>query len=509
MASADIGAKFPPGLSVDSFGQPIPRILLSDREDAGDEGSAVTFEHERLMMFARNETSLALATPLMALVIMIGMLNWTPAQPLMIWVCAVLVATGINVALCRQFLLTPISEIEVPVWRRKLGAAEFFHGVCWASLAFVEINSDELTPLLFIMAALLVVIAVRMMLSSSVMQLMFPGTIPLSAALVLRFILTGDMFFWGMALFCAAVHVYLFFIAKEMHATVLNMLAYRAEKDLVVADLEQSRAVSEDARRRAEAASLAKSRFLATMSHEFRTPLNAILGFSEVMKDEVLGPHATPTYKNYSADIHDSGQHLLKLINEILDLSRIEAGRYQLSESLVRLGDVLEDCQRLMSLRAQEKELRLSNNFASLDLEVWADERAVRQICLNLLSNAIKFTPRGGSVQLEIGATSEAEPFMRISDTGPGIPESEIPIVLRSFGQGSFARLSAEGGSGLGLPIVKGLVELHGGRFELDSRLSEGTRVTVVFPATRMIVSSAEPEHRTQGLYTSQPSVVH
>jgi two-component system cell cycle sensor histidine kinase PleC len=272
-----------------------------------------------------------------------------------------------------------------------------------------------------------------------------------------------------------------------MNSTVTAMLEFRAEKDALIAELEQAKAISDEARLRAEEANLAKSRFLATMSHELRTPLNAILGFSEIMRSEILGPHQNQTYKEYANDIHRSGQHLLNLINEVLDISRIEAGRYELHEAPVALAHLVEDCQRLMRLRAESKGLRIVEEFAPDLPKLWADEKALRQICLNLLSNAIKFTPAGGTVTLKIGRNGKGGQFLSVRDTGPGIPEDEIPRVLRSFGQGSLAHQTAEGGTGLGLPISKGLIELHDGTFELKSKLRHGTEVIVTFPRRRLM----------------------
>ena len=186
------------------------------------------------------------------------------------------------------------------------------------------------------------------------------------------------------------------------------------------------------------------------MSHELRTPLNAILGFSEVMKGEIFGPHAVPMYKDYAADIHNSGVHLLNLINEILDLSRIEAGRYELNEEAVSLHRLVEDCHHLLKLRAGNRGITIHELFEPDMPRVWADERAVRQICLNLLSNAIKFTPQGGEIWLKVGWTASGGQYMSVKDTGPGIPEEEIPVVLASFGQGSNSIKSAEQGAGPG-----------------------------------------------------------
>jgi two-component system cell cycle sensor histidine kinase PleC len=223
------------------------------------------------------------------------------------------------------------------------------------------------------------------------------------------------------------------------------------------------------------------------MSHELRTPLNAILGFSEVMANEVLGPVGNDTYKDYAGDIHQSGQHLLNLINEILDLSRIEAGRYQLQEEPVELALLAEDSCHMMELRARNKGIRIVQQFEPTLPRLFADERAIRQIMLNLLSNAIKFTPTGGEIRVRVGWTAGGGQYISVKDNGPGIPQDEIPVVLAAFGQGAIAIKSAEQGTGLGLPIVQGLVAMHGGEFELHSQLREGTEAIVIFPPSRVM----------------------
>jgi len=198
-----------------------------------------------------------------------------------------------------------------------------------------------------------------------------------------------------------------------------------------------------------------------------------------------------PVYKEYSADIHNSGVHLLGLINEILDLSRIEAGRYELNEESVSLVGIVEDCHHLLKLRATNRGITIHEMFEMELPRLWADERAIRQICLNLLSNAIKFTPQGGEIWLKAGWTASGGQYMSVKDTGPGIPEEEIPVVLASFGQGSNSIKSAEQGAGLGLPIAKSLVDLHGGTFQLKSKLRIGTEVIVTFPPERVVAAMA------------------
>ena len=269
------------------------------------------------------------------------------------------------------------------------------------------------------------------------------------------------------------------------------MLEFRSEKDALIAELEEEKSVSDEARRRAEAANNAKSRFLATMSHELRTPLNAILGFSEVMKIELFGPMENQTYREYAGNILDSGRHLLHLINEILDLTRIEAGRYELHEEPVRLADVAAECHKLLKLRADSKGLQVVEEFEPDLPVVWADQRAMRQISLNLMSNALKFTPRGGRITLAVGSTEDGGQYLSVRDTGPGIPEDEIPKVLLAFGQGALAHQSAEGGAGLGLAIVQNLIELHGGTLDLRSELRKGTDATVLLPGYRVLRAMA------------------
>jgi two-component system cell cycle sensor histidine kinase PleC len=165
----------------------------------------------------------------------------------------------------------------------------------------------------------------------------------------------------------------------------------------------------------------------------------------------------------------------------------VEAGRYDLREEPVNLAHVVEDCTHLLTLRANKREIRLQEAIERDLPRIWADERAIRQVVLNLLSNAIKFTPQGGSVVIKVGWTAERGQYLSIKDTGPGIPEAEIPIVMSSFGRGTLAQKNAEEGSGLGLPIVKGLVEMHGGSFTLKSKVRQGTEVIVVLPPERVI----------------------
>ncbi len=445
------------------------------------------FQYELLAIFVRNELGAIATIQVLAVVFALSSAVWAPKLEAIVWLLMVIFAKVVLLELCRRFLALPKAEVKVDVWHRRFFLAELVCGLVWAGFALIGLNATEGSSHVFVFAFLIVVLAIRMTFASIVMPVLYAGTIPMTIAVVARLALQSDPFYWALASMAVGVHIYFFFIAKGLRATTLSMLEFRAQKDSLIADLAEQSSIADEARKRAEAANVAKSRFLATMSHELRTPLNAILGFSEVMKCELLGPLENESYKEYAGNIHDSGRHLLHLINEILDLSRIEAGRYELHEEPVRLADVAEDCQRLLKLRAESKGLQIVLEIEDDLPPLWCDERAMRQVLLNLMSNAIKFTPKGGFVYLTVVTTADGGQAMSVRDTGPGIPKDEIPKVLQAFGQGSLAHQTAEGGTGLGLSIVKNLVELHGGTFELLSELRKGTEGIIVLPPTRVM----------------------
>lgn len=258
----------------------------------------------------------------------------------------------------------------------------------------------------------------------------------------------------------------------------------------MAAHLEDNRRDLIDAMKNAQMASRAKSEFLTNMSHELRTPLNAIIGFSELVKGEVFGPLGDPKYRGYAEDIYQSGSHLLDLINEILDLARIEADQMRLRESAVDPSAVIRACERLVRQRAEQAALELTVDLPASGLRLWADERALKQVLLNLLSNAIKFTPSGGRLRVSAEVAVDGCFRLSVADTGIGIAEKDIPLVFLPFGQadGSLARKYE--GTGLGLPLARSLAELHGGRLDLVSTPGSGTTVTLQLPAERCL---AEP----------------
>jgi signal transduction histidine kinase len=238
-----------------------------------------------------------------------------------------------------------------------------------------------------------------------------------------------------------------------------------------------------DALKKAEAATEAKSRFLASMSHELRTPLNAVIGFADMICAKIMGPIEPPQYAEYVEAIKSSGEHLLALINDILDLSKIDAGAVDLHCDAVEVPEMLADCLELIRHRAMEAGVILEDvDRHCLQAVVHADPRRLKQIFLNLLTNAIKFTPQGGRVSTRIDVGSRGCLCISVSDTGIGIAAEDIPKVLSEYGQAEHGLDHVVEGTGLGLPITKKLVELHGGKLTVESVVGEGTTVRVCLP---------------------------
>jgi signal transduction histidine kinase len=243
------------------------------------------------------------------------------------------------------------------------------------------------------------------------------------------------------------------------------------------------------ARDEAKAADRAKSEFLATMSHELRTPLNAIIGFSEIIKDEIFGPVGSTQYRDYADDINSSGQHLLGLINDILDLSKIESGADELHEDRIEIPEIIRSALKLVGQRAERGGIRLETELPDQLPALRADERRLKQILVNLLSNAVKFNDAGGEVTLRAWCRTDSGYVFQVIDTGIGIAPEDIPKALSRFGQVDGNLNRQYEGSGLGLPLTKALVELHGGTLDMQSQAGVGTTVTVRLPAERIIGS--------------------
>ena len=243
-----------------------------------------------------------------------------------------------------------------------------------------------------------------------------------------------------------------------------------------------------EAKEQAELASRAKTDFLANMSHELRTPLNSILGFSEILTRETFGPLGTAKYKEYSEDIHASGTHLLSLINEVLDLSKLEAGEFEIIESEIDVVETVNSCVKMVERRSTGEMASVTTEFADGLPRLLGDEMRLKQILLNLLGNAVKFTPPGGNVKVVARICEKSgRHTIEVSDNGVGIAEEDIPKVLEPFGQARDVHTRDHEGTGLGLYLAKSFTEMHGGTLDIVSGLGKGTTVTLRFPKERTL----------------------
>jgi signal transduction histidine kinase len=290
----------------------------------------------------------------------------------------------------------------------------------------------------------------------------------------------------GLGLVMAVVDHHL---AARAAGEAARLRTHIAELEATKTELEHSLRDRAIALTKADAASKSKSAFLAAMSHELRTPLNAIIGFSEMMSLEAFGPLGSAQYQTYSRDIHESGKHLLALISDILDISRLEAGKAELHEESVHVGLLVRDCLRMVEHQAKLGGITLSDDVPRDTPRVLADERRLKQVLLNLLSNAVKFTQEGGSIMVRASLTGQGL-CLSVEDSGIGIAPENLTRAFENFSQVDSTIARHREGAGLGLPLSRQIMELHGGTLTLESVVSVGTIATAMLPASRILAVS-------------------
>ncbi len=468
-----------------SSGQPGSGTLTAAR--------AAKLELDQLRLAETNVQPAAFAMPAFSFVICLMLMAWVPTLELVCWFVAVC-ASSARYLLGYRFLKTQhLSPMEVRRWHYTLTALTFAANLIWMYPEFAWYGrSAETGQMLFALVAGCSLTAGVAMLAPS-RYCVWAAFIPYSLALVLPPLLQGGALHYGLAALGVGLSLFILHLGQTTYVSARDLFLLREDKSDLIEQLTAAKIESDKARQRAEAASQAKSEFLANMSHELRTPLNAILGFSEIMKGEVFGNLGSPQYVEYANHIHGSGQHLLGLINDVLDLSRIEAGRFVVRATEIDVGEAVQSALAMFEVRAAEGNIALKfERDQGLPL-LLADERALRQVLLNLISNAVKFTRGGGKVTVFAKRTTGGGMELGVSDTGVGIDPADVATVFEAFGQGQHDIAMREKGTGLGLPIVRGLIEAHGGKVKLTSELGKGTTVTCWFPRERLTAPQPVP----------------
>jgi two-component system cell cycle sensor histidine kinase PleC len=432
--------------------------------------------------------------PTITLVTAVTFSSWIAWPKLATWFGVVAAGSVIKkLAIDGFFGREAFAPRPIAYWNRLCCLASAAHGSAWISLAyFLWLPGDNLNHCIIIMVLGCTVGGITTFYGAS-------RPLTLTAFLVYGLpFLVAPLFGEGRIFHCLPLIIgpylgFLFYIASQVRKETRRILLLRYEHDELLATQNNLIKQLDATRAEAESANQAKSQFLANMSHELRTPLNAILGFSEIIKTRILGDSMERNIE-YAGLIHTSGQHLLSLINDILDLAKIEAGSFEPVEQPVRLGELIEESVKLMEYRADTGACHLGSAAEPGLPGLKADRRSLKQIFLNLLSNAIKFTPPGGSVTAFARRLADGRISFGVMDTGVGIALEDQSKIFEKFGQGRHDYMPKERGTGLGLSVVRALVEMHGGEVLLASALGQGTTVTVVFPACRVMASAGALE---------------
>ena len=327
------------------------------------------------------------------------------------------------------------------------------------------------------------VLAMLVVSRSSHMDMFLASIVPLTLMASVRFLFGHDVIDFGIALILPAFAAQLLVDGRRLMHRLDEDSRLRFQVEDLARELEETRDDALRKRFEAETANASKTAFLANMSHELRTPLNAILGFSEIIAQECFGPVGSARYKEYAGDIHSSGAHLLSLINDLLDVAKIEAGKMEIAPHPIDAHRTFDIALKLIGAKAREKKQELIIKVLPDAPPLYADERALKQILINLVSNSVKFTPEGGKIAVTAGAAPGGGFQIICEDNGPGIPREKLDKIFTPFSQVDNRYDRQAGGTGLGLALVRGLAELHGGRAWLESEYGKGTRSYVVLPA--------------------------
>jgi two-component system cell cycle sensor histidine kinase PleC len=445
------------------------------------------WEADLLTLFVRNQIRVSLAMPILSIFMMAAIYTWIGWVAAASWFGSYLTAQAIQYYLCNLYEQARRDNIKSREWVGMLCASETLIAVCWVIPLFAYWETGNLSQHIYLVSITLAAIAARVLTAGNYMPIILAGTGIIAMATMTRCLLESGLVYNTLASIVVLAEIFFVQLVRRLQGTAQEMLVFKAEREALIGQLDGALCEAENARSKAEEANLAKSRFLATMSHELRTPLNAILGFSEILSKEMMGPHAVPVYKSYSDDIHYSGDYLLKLINDILDLSRIEANRSDLNIEPVDPCVLASESVELLSIQTSHRAQTVQFDFPDQPVRVLADNRAVRQIWLNMLSNAVKFAPKSSKIWVSVRQKTNGPVILSVADNGPGLPPDELDIMRTAFVRGTYAREKAIDGAGLGLSIVNGLAELQEAKLAMKANHPSGLIVSIEFPSHKVL----------------------
>ena len=406
-----------------------------------------------------------------------------PGWKVLLWCFALAAVAAARAVLLIAFRRAQPGDTEIRRWGLWFAGGALASGVLWGcgGVLFLVPGDIELETLVVIT---LFGVALGMLATYSVHLPAFLAFAPVAVTpLVLALLDKGDTVHALLGLFGLLYVALLLLAARSFNRLFRTSFRLRFNNVGLISELRA-------AQRLAEAQNEAKSSFLTMISHELRTPLTSVIGFSEILEQETFGPLGDPRYREYAHDIRHSGSLLLDLINDLLDLSKAEAGKLELAEDMVDLRAPVESALRLVRERAQSQGLALSATLPPAPVRLRADERLLRQVLLNLLSNALKFTPAGGGVTVTAALAADGGVAITVTDTGIGMSADEVPLALETFRQLEPSLTSRYKGSGLGLPLARTLAELHGGSLTLASAPGVGTTAVLRLPASRVVMAA-------------------
>ena len=382
---------------------------------------------------------------------------------------------------------------QLEPWFARFIVLQLATSAAWGLMPWLLWQSDSAINQVFIAAAAISALSWLILSRVNHMDMLTAGVLPMLVLTDVRFFFGGDSLDVLGAILITGYAAQMFFDGRRLTQRLDEDSRLRFEVEDLARELEEARDEALTKRFEAETANASKTAFLANMSHELRTPLNAILGFSEIIAKECFGTVGNARYVEYAGDIHASGAHLLSLINDLLDVAKIEAGRMEIQPEMLDAQKTFEIALKLVGAKARERRQDLVIEIDPGAPELYADERALKQILINLVSNAVKFTPEGGRITV-LGSRARTGGFqIMVEDNGPGIPREKLDRIFKPFSQVDNRYDRQGGGTGLGLALVRGLCELHGGRAWLESEQGKGSRAYVILPE-RGAAKAAERE---------------